>query len=110
MAYEFQVTVDSQRPHELADWWAETLGWVVEPQDEAFIRRMIAEGHATDADTMTYHGALVWRDGAAIRFPGEAEGRGPHPRVSSCPSPRRSRTGSTSICGARAAPTRESRR
>jgi hypothetical protein len=27
----------------LADWWAEVLGWNVEPQDEKFIRRMIAE-------------------------------------------------------------------
>ncbi len=27
MPYEFQVVVDSQRPHELAGWWAETLGW-----------------------------------------------------------------------------------
>ena len=33
MAYEFQLVIDSQRPHELADWWAETLGWAVEPQD-----------------------------------------------------------------------------
>jgi hypothetical protein len=31
MAYDFQVTVDATDPHTLADWWAETLGWVVEP-------------------------------------------------------------------------------
>ena len=31
MAYDFQVTVDAARPHVLADWWAETLGWDVEP-------------------------------------------------------------------------------
>ena len=40
MAYEFQVAVDCADPHTLADWWAETLGWQVEPSDEAFIRRM----------------------------------------------------------------------
>jgi hypothetical protein len=75
---DFQVAVDSARPHELADWWAAALGWEVEPQDEAFIRRMIAEGYATEeADTMTHRGALVWTAGAAIRYPG-GEGR---PRV-----------------------------
>jgi len=71
MAYEFQVVVDSQRPHELADWWAQTLGWVVEQQDEAFIKRMIAEGHATEDDTITYNGELRWRDGVALRHPDE---------------------------------------
>lgn len=81
MAYEFQVVFDSQRPHELADWWAETLGWSAERQDESFIKRMIAEGRATDEDTITHNGALVWRDGAAIRFPGESGRGGAHPRV-----------------------------
>lgn len=81
MAYEFQVVVDCERPHELADWWAETLGWAVEPQDEAFIKRMIAEGYATDDDTITHRGALVWCEGAAIRHPDELGTRGPHPRV-----------------------------
>lgn len=83
MAYEFQVVIDCQRPHELAAWWAETLGWEVEPQDEAFIKKMIAEGHASDEDTTTFDGALVWRDGGAIRYPGEVGSslHGPHPRV-----------------------------
>jgi hypothetical protein len=81
MPYEFQVVVDSQQPHELADWWAETLGWVVEPQDEAFIKRMIAEGHASEEDTITRNGQLHWRDGAAIRHPGELAGGGTRPRV-----------------------------
>lgn len=69
MAYEFQVTVDSADPHALADWWAETLGWQVQPQDEAFIRRMISAGHATDDDTKLHNGALVWKNGAAICHP-----------------------------------------
>jgi hypothetical protein len=69
-AYEFQVTQDSTDPHTLADWWAETLGWEVEPSDEAFIRRMISEGHATEADTTTHNGTLVWKAGAGIRHPG----------------------------------------
>jgi len=69
MAYDFQVAVDCARPHDLAAWWAETLGWVVEQQDEDFIRKMIAEGYATEAETTTYNGALVWSDGAGIRHP-----------------------------------------
>lgn len=71
MAYDFQVTVDSADPHALADWWAETLGWEVEPSDEAFIRDMIAQGFATEADTQHHNGILVWREGAAILAPGE---------------------------------------
>ena len=80
MPFDFQIAVDSNRPHELADWWAETLGWVVEPSDESFIRRMIAEGYATQADTMTHNGVLVWREGAAIRHPDTSTGRS-RPRV-----------------------------
>lgn len=69
MAYDFQVTVDAADPHTLADWWAETMGWAVEPSDEQFIRRMIAEGYATDDDTKIHNGALVWKEGAAISPP-----------------------------------------
>jgi glyoxalase superfamily protein len=77
MPYDFQIVVDAARPHDLADWWAETLGWAVEPSDEAFIRRMIAEGQATEADTTTHRGTLVWAVGAAIRHP-DAPAKG-HP-------------------------------
>ena len=69
MAYDFQIAVDCRDPHVLADWWADALGWVVEPSDEAFIRKMIAEGHATEDDTRIHNGTLVWKEGAAIRHP-----------------------------------------
>jgi hypothetical protein len=69
MAYDFQVTFDCADPHPLAEWWAEALGWTVEPTDEAFIRRMVAEGQAREEDTTTYRGRLVWKVGAAIRHP-----------------------------------------
>lgn len=49
MAYEFQVAVDCAEPHTLADWWAGTLGWQVEQQDEESIRRMISAGHAAES-------------------------------------------------------------
>ncbi|MPQ98081.1 VOC family protein [Modestobacter sp. I12A-02628] len=75
MPYTFQVTIDSPAPHELADWWAEALEWQREPSDAAFIRRMVAEGHAAESDTMTHRGELVWREGAAITHPDGAAPR-----------------------------------
>ena len=78
-ALSVQMVVDCASPHDLADWWAETLGWVVEPQDESFIRSMVDQGFATDADTTTHRGALVWRTATAI---GPAEATGPgQPRI-----------------------------
>src|SRR5713101_8705434 len=74
MAYDFQVAVDCGQPHALADWWAETLGWTVEEQDEAFIRKMIAEGYATADDTASHNRRLVWATGAAIRHPDGPDG------------------------------------
>jgi hypothetical protein len=69
MAYDFQLAVDAARPHELAEWWAQTLGWVVEESDEDFIRKMIADGYATEGDTLTFNGQLVWATGASICHP-----------------------------------------
>jgi len=63
------VTVDSSRPHDLADWWAEMLGWRVEGSNEEFIREMIAKGYAPEEATTTHKGVLVWKDGAAIVHP-----------------------------------------
>lgn len=69
MAFDVQVVVDSPAPHELADWWAEALGWRVEAQDEAFITRMVRSGAASEADTVRHRGALVWSMGSAITSP-----------------------------------------
>jgi hypothetical protein len=69
MAHDVQIAVDCARPHELADWWAEVLRWEVEPQDEAFIRRMVDEGHATEDQTIRHNGSLVWKSATAIRSP-----------------------------------------
>jgi hypothetical protein len=69
MAFDFQVTIDSSDPHELADWWAEALGWQVEAQDEVFIRRMVESGAASEADTTVHRGALVWKVGAGLTSP-----------------------------------------
>ena len=76
MPIDFQVAVDAAAPHDLADWWADTLGWEVEPTDESFVREMIAQGYATEDETLVHHGALVWAAGAAIVHPGgPASGR-----------------------------------
>jgi hypothetical protein len=72
MAFDFQVTLDCREPHVLAEWWADALGWNVEPQDPAFIREMVDKGFASLDDTVTYKGALVWKEGAAIVKPGDA--------------------------------------
>ena len=69
MAFDVQIVIDCSAPHVLADWWAEAMGWQVEPQDEAFIMRMIEEGQASADDTTRHRGALVWRVGAAINSP-----------------------------------------
>jgi hypothetical protein len=69
MAFDFQVAIDCSAPHELADWWAESLGWQVEPQDESFILRTVQAGAASEADTTRHRGALVWKDGAAMTSP-----------------------------------------
>ncbi|WP_043441910.1 VOC family protein [Arthrobacter sp. L77] len=66
MPFSIQVSIDCSNAHAQADWWAETLGWVVEPTDEAFIDRMIAQGHARESDVVTHNGSRVWRTGAGI--------------------------------------------
>ena len=96
MAFDFQVTIDCSAPHELADWWAETLGWQVEPQDESFIRRMVETGAASEEDTTRHRGALVWKVGAGLTSPDPGRPRVLFQRV---PEPRRSRTGCTSTYG-----------
>jgi len=67
--FGLQLVIDAHEPHVLADWWAQTLNWTVEPQDEAFIRSMIDQGFASLDDTIEHNGALLWREGSAINPP-----------------------------------------
>ncbi len=64
-----QIALDCNDPHAQAEFWAMALGYEVE-HDEALIRRLLDEGHATEDDVMTVDGRLVWRDGAAMSDPG----------------------------------------
>ena len=88
MAYDVQVVIDSADPHRLADWWADALGWEVEPSDEDFIRKMISEGHASEDDTTTHRGTLVWKEGAAINHPGGPESGRPRILFQLVPEPK----------------------
>jgi hypothetical protein len=81
MGLNIQIVTDCDNPHQLADWWAETLEWEVEPQDEAFIRSMIDQGFAREDQTLVHKGKLVWREGSAIRPPEELEAAKPTRRL-----------------------------
>ena len=53
----------------------------MEPQDEAFIRSMIAQGSRAEADTTEHHGRLVWRNGRR-HLPARAARASPPARAS----------------------------
>jgi hypothetical protein len=74
MSIDFQVAMDCADPHAQCDFWAAALGYDVEPTDEAFIRRMVEEGHAKEEQTLVVKGELRWADGAAAVDP---EGKRP---------------------------------
>ena len=81
MGLNIQIVIDCRDPHRLAEWWAESLDWAVEPQDEGFIRSMIDQGFATEDQTIVHRGKLVWREGCAIRPPEELDAAKPERRL-----------------------------
>ncbi len=80
MDFSIQITLDCADPHRQAAWWAQTLGWVVEPADPEFIRKMVDEGHAAQEDTRVFEGQLVWKTGAGI-CPADQVGNVPRQRM-----------------------------
>jgi Glyoxalase-like domain len=69
-----QMVMDCSDPHAQARFWGAALGWDVEDND-AFIRKMLADGVATDDDVVHIGGdRLGWKTGAAIRRPAGADG------------------------------------
>jgi len=68
-----QMVFDCSDPHAQASFWGAALGWDVEQADD-FIRKMLAEGIATEDDVVDLGGKLGWKTGAAIRRPADATG------------------------------------
>ncbi len=73
MSFNIQVCVDCENAHDQADWWAETLGWVIEPVDQAMIDALLEQGTITPEMLVDHNGQRRWKDGAAICRPGEEE-------------------------------------
>jgi hypothetical protein len=69
-----QMVMDCSDPHAQARFWGAALGWDVEESD-AFVRKMLADGVATDEDVVDIgDGRLGWKTGAAIRRPADVDG------------------------------------
>jgi hypothetical protein len=81
---QFQITFDCEDPHAICRFWAEALGYDVDRVEE-MIRHLIAEGVASEDDTMTLDGELVWKEGAACADP---EGARPRMYFQRVPEPR----------------------
>ena len=64
MTTALQIAVDCVEPHRLAGFWAAALGYEVEDHAD-LVRRMLDEGYASEADTVTVDGRLAWREAAA---------------------------------------------
>jgi hypothetical protein len=65
----WQLTIDANDPHRLADFWAAALRAEVEDNSER-IAQLVAQGWARDSDTLEHNGRLSWRDLTAVRASG----------------------------------------
>lgn len=65
----WQLTIDADDPHTLADFWAAALGGEVEDNQE-LIADVLARGWAEDADTVVHHGKRYWKNLVAVRGAG----------------------------------------
>jgi hypothetical protein len=68
MVVAYKIVVDCQDPHQLAVFWADALGYVVEDHS-TLIKSLVDAGHVTDADVTTVDGRPAWREAAAVRDP-----------------------------------------
>ncbi|MBF6330300.1 VOC family protein [Nocardia transvalensis] len=68
MSIRYQVVIDTPDPNELARFWAQALGYVIE-NHTPLLRRMVAAGEIAP-DRVVHDGdRLYWLDFAAIRDP-----------------------------------------
>jgi uncharacterized glyoxalase superfamily protein PhnB len=84
MAKKVQVTFDAADPHELARWWAETLGYEVEDGHD-FVSSLLADGVITEADVLRIDGRLAFADAVAASDP---SGDGPRLYFQRVPEPK----------------------
>ena len=70
MTLHWKLVIDATDPHGQADFWAGTLGYLVE-DNSPLIERLLALEAAPEAATVESHGRLAWRDLAAVRHPGD---------------------------------------
>lgn len=78
MGLNIHLAVDCRDPHQLAEWWADTLGWVVDYPNPEAVRTLVEQGRAGSADVEIYNDRVVWRTGAAI-FPPQEVAAGVQP-------------------------------
>ena len=65
-ALSWQLTIDANDPHALADFWAAALGGELE-DNSALIASVLGQGWAAESDTLVHHGRRYWRDLVAVR-------------------------------------------
>jgi uncharacterized glyoxalase superfamily protein PhnB len=65
----WQLTIDADDPHALADFWAAALGAELE-DNSALIENVLAKGWAQESDTLLHHDRRYWRDLVAVRGAG----------------------------------------
>ncbi|MET8329281.1 VOC family protein [Streptomyces sp. NPDC005181] len=68
MTLHWKLVIDATDPHAQADFWARTLGYLVE-DNSALIERLLALGAVPEAAAVESHGRRAWRDLAAVRHP-----------------------------------------
>ncbi|MEU5292693.1 VOC family protein [Streptomyces umbrinus] len=64
----WKLVVDAADPHTQADFWAATLGYLVEDHS-VLVERLLGFGAVPPEVTVESHGRRAWRDAAAVRHP-----------------------------------------
>ena len=64
----WKLVIDAADPHAQADFWAATLGYLVEDHS-ALVERLLGLGAVPPEVTVESHGRRAWLDAAAVRHP-----------------------------------------
>ncbi len=73
MIGKIQIAVDSEDPHALNDFWAETVGYDKEDHHD-MVEQLLAAGHLTEDEAITRNGRRAFKVAAAC---GDPDGVGP---------------------------------